>query len=208
MKGTIYKITSPTNKIYIGSTNNFNRRIKEYKSLKHKQQTRLYNSFLKHGYNKHIFEIIEECEIENLYIRERYWQEHFNVLNKYCGLNCQYVNTSDKPKYLSEETKLKISKATKGKNNPRYNKEVSIITKNKISKANKGRKQSLELNKKQSQRMINNNYSKLSKEIIDEESGIIYKSIRQAALNLNINYSTLKLYLNNKLKNKTTLKYL
>ena len=47
MKIGIYKITSPSNKIYIGKSNNINRRFKEYIKLRCKQQPKLYNSFKK-----------------------------------------------------------------------------------------------------------------------------------------------------------------
>ena len=49
----------------------------------------------------------------------------------------------NKGKKHSEETKRKISKALKGKNNPMYGKSVSDKTKRKISKTLKARKKSL-----------------------------------------------------------------
>lgn len=101
----IYKITSPSNKIYVGSSNNINRRFSEYKSLNCKGQTRLYNSFKKYRVENHIFEILEECHIKSLLIRERYYQEFYETISKN-GLNCKYVNTIDKLSKFSEETKL------------------------------------------------------------------------------------------------------
>ena len=59
----IYKITSPTNRIYIGSSNDIYNRWCSYKNLKCKSQTKLYNSLLKYGAENHIFEIIENCSI-------------------------------------------------------------------------------------------------------------------------------------------------
>ena len=55
----IYKITNPTNKIYIGQSTNIGNRFKHYKSLDCKRQSSLYKSFLKHGVENHNFEIIE-----------------------------------------------------------------------------------------------------------------------------------------------------
>lgn len=204
----VYKITNPSGKIYIGSTNNFKRRISEYKYKTCKDQVRLYNSLKKYGFNNHNILLIEKCSLENLYNRERYWQEYYNVIDRDKGLNCQYVNTNIKPKKVSEETKLKISKAMSGKNNPRYGVKLSQEIKDKISKSNKGKRQSKKLNALQSKRMMGNNYSKLSKKIIDLKTNIIYKSIRQASIEMNVNYNTLKKYLSGSLKNKTTLKYL
>ena len=81
----IYKITSPTNKVYIGQSINIERRFKNYKSISQTRgQVMLHNSFKKHGVNNHAFETIEECIVESLNEKERYWQEFYNVLE--CGL--------------------------------------------------------------------------------------------------------------------------
>ena len=63
----IYKITSPSNKVYIGQSVNIQKRFRDYKSLKRsiKQQPRLYNSFVKYGVNNHLFEILSECTKKN-----------------------------------------------------------------------------------------------------------------------------------------------
>ena len=49
----IYKITSPTNKIYIGQSINIEKRFLNYNSINCKKQIRLYNSFKKYGFDKH-----------------------------------------------------------------------------------------------------------------------------------------------------------
>lgn len=71
----VYKIISPTNRIYIGQSLDVYSRWNEYKKLHSscKGQVRLYRSFIKHGVENHTFEIIEECEFEQLNIKERYW---------------------------------------------------------------------------------------------------------------------------------------
>ncbi len=108
----IYKITSPSNRVYIGQSKSIRERFITYKSLKSTRfQTLLHRSFLKYGIINHIFEVIEECEIENLNNRERYWQEYYDVLKG--GLNCHMVNCDDKPRLFSEVTKLQISDTLK-----------------------------------------------------------------------------------------------
>ena len=109
----VYKITSPSGKVYIGQTLNYKRRLYIYSILSCKRQFRLYNSFLKYGYENHKFEIIEECSIELLNKRERYWQEYYNVLGEN-GLNCKLTKTEDKKLVMSDEIKQKISNANKG----------------------------------------------------------------------------------------------
>lgn len=109
----IYKITNPKGRVYIGQSINIERRFNDYKSRNNSYQIKLFNSFNKYGVNSHIFEIIEECLEEELNIKERYWQDHYNVLEN--GLNCRLTTTDDKSGKLSEETKLKLSIASKGK---------------------------------------------------------------------------------------------
>jgi len=105
----IYKITSPSNKIYIGQSINIEKRWKKYKNLHCKDQIRLYNSFLKYGVNLHIFEVIEYCEIDKLNERERFWQDYYDVCNSKLGLNCRLTKSNDKKAVINEETRLKIS---------------------------------------------------------------------------------------------------
>lgn len=109
----IYKITSPSNKIYIGQSVNIERRFNEYKKLyKSNVQLVLYRSFLKYGILNHKFEIIEQCKLDELNTRERYWQEYYDVLGKN-GLNCEYVKTDLKNKKVSTITKKQISDTLK-----------------------------------------------------------------------------------------------
>lgn len=110
----IYKITSPKNKIYIGQSIDIERRFKNYKSISQtKGQIMLHNSFKKYGVNNHIFEIVEECNIELLNERERYYQDFYNVLND--GLNCILTNTKDSIKVYSIESIEKIRQGNLGK---------------------------------------------------------------------------------------------
>lgn len=84
----IYKITSPSNKNYIGQSKNCLYRWKyHYLKLHCKQQRHLYNSLLKYGSNNHTFEVIEECKLEELDDKEKYWINFYNSTDKDVGLN-------------------------------------------------------------------------------------------------------------------------
>jgi group I intron endonuclease len=109
----IYKITSPAGRIYIGQSIDIKRRWRKYQYEMNKYQYKLYNSFQKYGFNNHVFEIIEECDIELLNQSERYWQDCYDVLNG--GLNCQLTKDKDRSGFFSEEHRSKISKSNKGK---------------------------------------------------------------------------------------------
>lgn len=106
-KNVIYKVTSPSGRVYIGQTINLKRRLKEYRTLKCDTQPRLYNSFKKHGFDKHKIEILEYCKEEELNDRERYYQDFYNVLSRK-GLNCRLTSSDDKSGRLSEETIKKL----------------------------------------------------------------------------------------------------
>lgn len=117
----IYKITSPSGRVYIGQSRDVEQRWAIYNSLNSsvKGQVALYNSLLKYSPGNHVFEVIEECEFKDLNIRERYWQDHYDVLGKN-GLNCVLQETDELPRVVSEETRRKRSEAFSGKNNPMY----------------------------------------------------------------------------------------
>lgn len=110
----IYKITNINGKVYIGQSINIDKRFKNYKSLSQtKGQVKLHYSFKKYGIDTHIFEVIEECVIESLNERERYWQDYYNVLDN--GLNCLLTNTNDSIKVYSNSTIEKIRNGNIGK---------------------------------------------------------------------------------------------
>lgn len=119
----IYKITSPTGKIYIGQSRNLSSRRNSYRNGRgYKYQPRVKHSVEKYGWDEHTFEIIEKCEFEEMNIRERYWQDYYEVLGKN-GLNCVLTETDVLPRVISEERREKLSKQMSGKNNPMYGKD-------------------------------------------------------------------------------------
>ena len=62
--GYIYKITSPSGKIYIGQAKYLRKRINAHRNSMKRKWTNiiLINSFKKHGFDEHYFQIIEECD--------------------------------------------------------------------------------------------------------------------------------------------------
>lgn len=118
----IYKITNPNGKVYVGQSTNIESRKKQYSRLDNcKQQIKLYHSLVKYSFTNHSFEVVEECVVEELNIRERYWQEFYNVLEE--GLNLRLTETSDRSGKLSKETKEKMSKTRKEYNQTPEGKE-------------------------------------------------------------------------------------
>lgn len=82
----IYKITSPTGRVYVGQSIDIKSRFQKYKCMWCHGQKRLYNSLKKYGVCLHVFVIIEECNEEIMNERERHYQEIYDVLGSK-GLN-------------------------------------------------------------------------------------------------------------------------
>lgn len=150
----IYKITSPTGRVYIGQSVNIDKRFKSYKRGYCINQTKLYRSFNKYGIDAHIFEVICECSIEELNALERSYQEQYNVLSRK-GLNSKLTGTDDKSGTLSEEVKQKLSKANIGKKVPK-----DESWRNKLSNAIKGKVRSEETRRKMSESRKGMKYNK------------------------------------------------
>lgn len=182
--GYIYKITSPSGKIYIGSTYDFNRRFREYKYLKCKKQPKIYNSLNKYGFDNHTIEVIEEPSLDIMLEREVYWGEYYEVLSSK-GLNLALPKFGDTYSTVSEETRLKMSESAKGKvhseesklkmSNAHKGKVLSEETKRKISLTNKGNVISEEHKKKVSEANMGKTLSEEHKKKISEaRKGILF----------------------------------
>ena len=117
--GYIYKIISPTNRIYVGKTKNLTDRKSAYKNLHCKGQKLLYNSFKKYGFENHKMEIIIEGEYsdDELYGFEIYYIGFYNSYHKLndLGLNLTLGGEGWRGGKHSDATKEKISKSKKGK---------------------------------------------------------------------------------------------
>ena len=111
----IYKIISPTNRVYIGQSINVEKRWKSYKTNQnYSSQVRLKNSFDKYGIETHQFILLEECDISNLNEQERYYQDLYDVLGPN-GLNCRLTTTESKSGKNSIESNIKRSITLKGR---------------------------------------------------------------------------------------------
>lgn len=108
----IYKITSPSGKIYIGQSRDILARFKIYEKNDCKNQRKLKFSLEKHGYENHTFEIIEECSKELLNEREIYYIKFYDTFDTKHGMN---LTSGGSNPAVSDETKKLLSLATKGK---------------------------------------------------------------------------------------------
>lgn len=87
--GVIYKITSPSGRVYVGKTKNFRSRLSRYKNLECKKQRLLYHSLNKYGFKNHVFEVILETDLMFIDFWEQYYIRQYNSfypVNQY-GMN-------------------------------------------------------------------------------------------------------------------------
>lgn len=122
------------NKVYIGQSINIERRINDHKKLlkgNRHDNKHLQSAWNKNGKESFSFEILEECPIDELNSKEKYYIELFNSLNPKIGYNLlevpetsygaspswagrQKISNSNKGRKHTEETKKKISLAKMG----------------------------------------------------------------------------------------------
>jgi len=158
----IYKITSPSGKIYIGQSWSWIKRKSVYKRLSCKKQIKIYNSLKKYGHDNHIIEIIEKLSLdisqEDLNSREVYWWKYYEDLGIKM-LNIRYPGSNGK---MSQES-IKKAVQTRKLNGYTPSKETikkivetrkangyvhSNETKQKIGNKHKGKEISLEVRNK------------------------------------------------------------
>jgi len=145
----IYKITNPKGRVYIGQSINIHNRFKQYSKIRNsKRQILLHRSFLKYGIDFHSFEILCECDVDDLNSMERFYQDLFNTYNE--GMNCKLTSTKDQSGKLSQQTKNKIGLANKGKK--RTKEEIEFLKNRKPPMS--GKKHSKETKEKMKQSTI------------------------------------------------------
>ena len=199
----IYKITSPTGRVYIGQSVDIRHRWdKYYEKLRCEKQPFLCRSLNKYGVENHTFEIIEECSKEDLNCRERYWQDFYNVLDG--GLNCVLQDCGEQRKVYTDKSKEQISLSKSGDKHHFYGKTHSDEHKENISKALKGYKHTKEYCIFKSENNIN------SKITLNIETGIFYISAKKAFESQQQikNYKTFMAMLSGNKKNKTSFIYI
>jgi|GEM_PF-6752912 len=123
----IYKITNLINgKCYIGQSVNVEGRLRHHRIMLESDShwnKHLQYSVNKYGLDNFKFELIEECNREDLSQRERYWIQHYNSFNN--GFNKTTGGENETGWIHDEETKSKISHALTGDNNPMKRPEIA-----------------------------------------------------------------------------------
>lgn len=110
----IYRITSPSGRIYIGQSWDIDRRWRDYRSSKGGSQRKVKSSFSKYGVDNHKFEMLQELPDT---ITQKYLDEMeilFIAQYRECGYRMMNIHPGGKGGKLPDEIKEEISKARKG----------------------------------------------------------------------------------------------
>jgi group I intron endonuclease len=219
----IYKITSPSNKVYIGQSWDWISRKSKYKKLKTSEQTYIHRSLLKYGYEAHKVEIVYELPedvtqeiLDNYEIL--YWQLH-----KDCGIEMMNIKFPGSHGKASEESKRKMSIAQSGKNNAMYGKTGKNhpafgnegYWKNKFKEQHprfgvKGKAHQCfgRTGEKHPMFGLKKGNSPFAKKVVNILTNEVYPSAKDASEILNINYTYLTSCLRRQFKGNSHLRYL
>lgn len=193
----IYKITNKINgKVYIGQSIDINKRWSEHKLNSQSEDTVVYRAMRKYGLDNFLFEVLEECHVNELDEREIYYidlyksyihAENSNGYNMTLGgggsrglklskearrkLSIARTGTT-----YSEEVKRKLSEAKRGAKNSFYGKSHTEASIRKISEAKKGGK-----------------HPKAKKVIC---LGVLFDCGKDCAEFYGVNYNSMRLWLN------------
>jgi len=104
----IYRISGPSEKVYIGSARKVAQRWWVHRTLlrsrKH-HSIHLQRSWDKHGEAAFVFEVVEQCSPEQLAVREQFWLDHYGRSRLY---NMRMKAESQRGYRHREETKAKM----------------------------------------------------------------------------------------------------
>jgi len=175
----IYKITNPAGQIYVGQSKNIKNRFATHKynyTHKVKQWGKIYDSFNLYGFENHIFEVIEECNVDLLEERERFWQLKLNCLEN--GLNSIIIKGLNSKSIYSDLVRQNMSKSAKAK----------VFTESHRKSMSKNRKG------------VGNPNSKV---ILDLNTGVFYETMNELKNLYKFSHSSISSKLNNRVKNNT-----
>lgn len=196
----IYKITNiSNNKCYIGQSVNIERRWMQHKETMNNPyidayNRELYNDMRIFGLDNFLFEILEECSLEELNDKEKYWIQYYNSYengyNLTRGGNGTLKHDYDKIKELWNQgfTTEEISKET----NIRYDYITTIL-------GNLGITAKEKLERNSTPNDSHSRYSKkvYQKDLLTYETINIFESVSAAANFLNVCRATFREALRN-----------
>lgn len=189
----IYKITSPSGKVYIGQSWNIERRWKHYNSYDLTQR-KLKNSLNKYGVKNHVFEIIHELpEDITQEILDRYEQLYMDLYRN-AGVELMNLREGGSKGKASEETKKLMSLKRMG-NKSNTGRILSKEHKQNISKGLQGKSFKFDHLKKYLKQAVENSKKVTSKIVYQYDLKNNFKkeypSVKEASRQTNIKFQNI-----------------
>ena len=128
----------------------------------------------------HIFEILEECSLDELNVKEVFWKQKYNTISE--GLNCELFDIGQGPR--STQVKDKISKSMTGKTKTEEHCINLSLAKTGIPSPRKGKPDLKQKGKPKpgaggkGQPKVGAG-PKTGKYILDTQTNLIYKSVKE-----------------------------
>lgn len=198
----IYKLTNTINGYsYVGQSRDIARRFREHRTYRSSYhfETDLQKDIREYGRDSFDYSVLEECELDQLDDRERYWIATLKPEYNKCegGSGCWGHTVSEETRKvlsqkgkawwasLPEEMKGRIIRNLTGQP---IGHPVSAETREKLRQANLGKKRSAETIEKQKQTMLEkkrNGYKQTNsghkKKVYCVETNVVYNSVRETA---------------------------
>ena len=190
--GVIYKITNPADCIYVGQTINYLNRVKRYRWKACKKQRYLYNSFLKYGFDAHVFEILEsDIPVDKLNEREVFWINEMKSFYKMDskGMN---LNLGGNTPIWDKARVENFSDKFKGANNPFFGKTHSIETRRLYSE---NAKKQMQTQKPTRQAIEKGAQAKMKSIVTYDRNGLFvfeYPSLSAVAKSMKVDVTTIR----------------
>jgi group I intron endonuclease len=208
--GIIYKITNPKGNIYIGQTIDLEKRKKRYGWMTSGKQRKLHNSFLKYGFDAHVFEILEDrIPVELLNEREIYWIKLHKSYYK-DSKNGMNLNRGGNTPVWDKERIDNFSEKFRGDKNPFFGKTHSKETRELYS-----RNATIQMKTQKPTRLAieKGAASKMRAIVVYDRSGKFYSefpSLTSTAKNFEVDVTTIRDVLRNNgwLKKSYTCRYI
>lgn len=203
---TIYKHTSPDNKVYIGMTSQNPERRWGTNGCKYRENEFLTSAIKEYGWDNFSHEILyENLSKEDAALKERELIEYYKSNQREYGYNIEAggIYIGERSKYSKE----KISKSLMGERNPRYGKKFPTDPSKKLSKDSEEYKIQTERRRQAHIGQIPVNKKPVRQIDYEGNEIAVYESARDAMLKTGINNTNISKCCNKKVSSAGGFKW-
>lgn len=137
----IYKITSPTGRVYIGQSRDIEGRFNQHRRKNRLRPTLVTRSIVKHSAENHLFEIVYPLPVDVTSEILNTYELLFIDQHRECGFRMMNLGECNIGGTITEETRKRLSESHKGQPAFWKGKKMPDWLKQKFSNAQSGKKQ-------------------------------------------------------------------